>query len=108
MNEYAIYQVRDGLIREWGFSSLEQLRRDHPDQLGLPREVWREVYRFRTKKEPSLDWIYHWFNSPARPDSYEGRSMSVGDIVETPDGKLWYCDSFGWEEVRWAPEEAEA
>lgn len=37
------------------------------------------------------------------PPDYTGRSVSVGDIVETDDGQLWFCDAYGWAPVSWAP-----
>lgn len=33
-----------------------------------------------------------------RPDDFNGRSLSVSDIVQLND-KFYYCDSFGWIEV---------
>lgn len=113
MNEYKIYQVRDDFRLEYGFCGWQQILRTHPGLKGLPREAWELVYTYRTEKEPSLDWLYICFNRSMgnkrhpTPDDFTGRSMSVSDIVETPDGKLWLCDSFGWREVQW-DEEAEA
>lgn len=36
------------------------------------------------------------------PSDYTGRSVSVGDVIETPDGKLYFCDAYGWVPVDWA------
>lgn len=33
-----------------------------------------------------------------RPEDFHGHSMSVSDIVKI-NGKYYYCDSIGWEEV---------
>lgn len=111
MNSYKIYQVRSEFLREYGFCSMREILWTHPGMQGLPREAWEQVYVYRTEKEPSLDWLYSLFNrgyepepGMATPEDFTGHSMSVSDIVETPDGKLWFCDSFGWREVQWAEE----
>lgn len=45
-----------------------------------------------------LDDIFTEFNVNPKPMGYRGHSLSVSDIVEV-DGKRWYCDIIGWEEV---------
>lgn len=111
MNEYKIYQVKREHMREYGFCGLRMIRMLHPGMKGLPREAWEQVYVYRTEKEPSLDWLYGVFNrgvslfDEETPEDFTGHSMSVSDIVETPDGKFWFCDSMGWREVQWAEEE---
>ena len=115
MNEYKIFQVKREHMREYGYCGLRQILWQHPGMQGLPREAWEQVYVYRTEQEPSLDWLYSVFNrrplasifDEETPEDFTGHSMSVSDIVETPDGKLWFCDSMGWREVQWA-EEAEA
>ena len=118
MNTYKIYQVRAEFFREYGFASLDWLQiehktaRDGDGAFLLPREVWVEVYAYTTLKEPSLDWLYMKFNRSTRlersseadavPEDFNGHSLSISDIVETPDGGLGFCDSFGWKPVRWA------
>lgn len=110
MNEYKIYQVRDEFLAEFGFWDMRQIRMMHPGMQGLPREAWEQVYVYRTEKEPSLGWLYGVFNRDVSifdeetPEDFTGHSMSVSDIVETPDGKLWFCDSVGWHEVEWSKE----
>ena len=119
MRKYKIWQVvgadtDEALFREFCFCSLGAVLRRHPEcRFGelpqLPREAWECVYVYETEKEPSLDWLFALFNrfkeaepeAPPTPEDFTGHSMSVSDIVETPDGRLWYCDSFGWEEVTW-------
>lgn len=111
MNRYKIYQVRSEFLREYGFCSMREILWTHPGMRGLPREAWEQIYTYETEKEPSLDWLYGVFNrgvslfDEETPEDFTGHSMGVSDIVETPDGKLWFCDSFGWREVQWAEEE---
>lgn len=103
MKAYSIYQVKAAYLYGYGFRSLEAIRRDDPQRLGLPREAWELVYVYETETEPSLDWLFCLFNGAgeAWPEGFTGRSMSVSDIIETPDGKLWFCDSKGWQQVQW-------
>lgn len=108
MNEYKIYQVKREYLREYGFLSV-YYHWDIPFTGGIPREIWELVYTYRTRKNLSLDRIYAIFNQKddtPMPDDYTGRSLSVSDIVEDPDGVKWYCNSIGWRRVRWE-EEAE-
>lgn len=111
MNEYKIYQVKREQLREYGYCSMREILWTHPGMQGLPREAWEQVYVYRTEKEPSLDWLYSLFNrgvslfDEETPEDFTGHSMSVSDIVETPDGKLWFCDSMGWREVQWTEKE---
>ena len=106
MNEYKIYQVRSEFVREYGFRDLQGIRRAFPDQLGLPREAWELVYTLDRAGKTGLDWIYVHFQRGHGdcPDDFNGHSMSVSDIIEAPDGTLWFCDRSGWARVRWAEE----
>lgn len=119
MNEYKIYQVvapetDPGLFREYAFASLDYILRRHPEFRGeiptLPQAAWELVYAYQTELEPSLGWLFALFNRGdaifttvgTTPEDFEGRNMTCSDIIETPDGRLWFCDSIGWKEVRWA------
>ena len=118
MNRYTIWQVLadDPLVfREFAFCSLDRILERHPAFRGgpdvlatLPREAWEAVYIYATDKEPSLDWLFTKFQrgGGSVPEDFYGHSMSVSDIIETPDGKLWFCDSLGWERVRWEERDA--
>ena len=118
MNEFKIYQVKDEHIREYGYASMRELLWTHhaepvpdSDAFSLPCDIYELVYTYRTEKEPSLDWLYDLFNrniysrfsslKVSTPDDFTGHSMSVSDIIETPGGQLWFCDSMGWKKVQW-------
>ena len=62
-------------------------------------EVKVRKFRLCGLYEAGLEEIYEIFNL-RHPDGYRGRSLSVSDIVELPDG-LHFCDSFGWKPVKW-------
>ena len=46
----------------------------------------------------ALEELFEIFNN-RRPKDFERRSMSISDIVEI-DGKNYYCDFVGWEELK--------
>ena len=46
----------------------------------------------------ALEELFETFNN-RRPKDFERRSMSISDIVEI-DGKNYYCDFVGWEELK--------
>ena len=46
----------------------------------------------------ALEELFEIFNN-RRPKDFEGRGMSISDIVEI-DGKNYYCDFVGWEELK--------
>lgn len=107
---FKIYQIPDDspYFRDFAFRSLDGLRRS---RLGppLPRDAYRLVYVWRTPGSPSLDDVFCRFNfggmlgvDGGPPADYTGRSISVGDIVETEDGRLHFCDAYGWAPVSWA------
>lgn len=55
----------------------------------------------------NLEGVYTMFNTKI-PDSYQGRSLSVSDVVEViSDAKeengFYYCDSFGFQKVDFSP-----
>ena len=46
----------------------------------------------------ALEELFEIFNVK-RPKDFERRSMSISDVVEI-DGKNYYCDFVGWEELK--------
>ena len=62
------------------------------------KEDYEEVFSGEIADEASLDDIYTIFNIGRRSSEYKGRSLSTSDVVMM-DGKYFYCDSFGWEQV---------
>lgn len=49
----------------------------------------------------ALEELFEIFNveSVRRPKDFEGRGMTISDVVEI-DGKNYYCDFVGWEELK--------
>ena len=46
----------------------------------------------------ALEELFKIFNIKI-PEDFKGRSMSISDVVEI-DGKNYYCDFVGWEELK--------
>lgn len=92
-------------FRVYGFASWEDTVKA-AGSMAIPRERYKLVWQQRRKKAPAaplLNELYEIFNVRP-PETYRGRSLSVSDVVEL-DGTPYFCDSFGWQKVKW--EEAE-
>ena len=49
--------------------------------------------------EHFLDSVFTIFNIH-RPEDFKGHSMSVSDLIKLEDGRIFYCDSCGWEQIQ--------
>lgn len=47
--------------------------------------------------DDALEDLFVFFNEN-KPVYFEGRSLSVSDVVSL-DGRLYYCESFGWKRI---------
>ena len=96
MKTYRLYQLKKEHFRGKAFLGYEETKRWN----GEPQKDWYDcVYEFDADRELSPDDLYEKFNL-FRPEDFKGHSLSVSDVVEMPDG-VWYCDSFGWQELDW-------
>ena len=65
----------------------------------MPRlEEYNLVWEGEVEEDANLDALYTKFNVGQKPEDYKGHSLSMSDLVEM-DGKFYYCDEYGWEEV---------
>lgn len=62
------------------------------------KEDYNEVFTGEIDDDADLDDIFRMFNICRKPENYKGRSLSVSDVVMI-DGKYFYCDDYGWEEI---------
>ena len=78
------------------FSSLSLLKR-----MGLKVDLkeYKSVWQGDMDVE-SLDGVFARLQGE-KPEGYDGHSLSVSDIV-VMDGKAFYCDSYGWAELKMA------
>lgn len=93
MKTYTIFQINpiNETSRTMMFMPYDIVKK----HLTLSLDFYNKVYEGET--DGDLDDIYTQFNIN-RPADFKGHSLSTSDIVEL-DGKFFYCDSFGWEEV---------
>lgn len=98
MKNFKLYQVKIKSLRQFYmcFQGLEMLGylelRDY-----LTLDSYHVVYEGTLQDDETLENLFLKYQGE-KPENYKGRSISVSDIVKV-DGKYYYCDSFGWEEV---------
>ena len=65
------------------------------------KDLYDVVYTGEVKPDDTLmvlERLFVKFNTN-HPADFKGHSLSVSDVVEL-DGKFYYCDSFGYEEIK--------
>ena len=100
-----IYQVRNDIDErhDISFMNYSYVTRVIPNLKRDLKNYYKKVYEYeedfknRTDEE-ILESIYVKFNT-ARPSDFRAHSMSTSDIVILDDSRMWYCDSFGWQEM---------
>lgn len=106
MRTIKIYQIKrelsDEELTQILFRDYETVSSRCPNALTTDfNKYYREVYEMSNvpakANELILSDLWEMFNIDL-PDDYEGRSMSVSDVVEIGD-KRYYCDSIGWVEL---------
>ena len=105
-----IYQINTERDREsLAFRGLSEMKRqtgsEEPDG-----SIYDRVFDGEVDCE-GLEDVYDKFNTD-QPEGYEGRSLSVSDIVEVGESDsvtpgFYYCDTIGFSKVDFEPESAE-
>lgn len=95
--KYKIKQIKDIENCDYAFEHYDWCK----DKINL--DDYETVYEGEIEDENKpvsyyLEMLFTKFNV-ARPDDFKGHSLSVSDVVEL-DGKNYYCDAFGWEELK--------
>lgn len=71
--------------------------------IALTADLYNKVYSGEVEAaesvEATLDNLFTKFNIGRKPEDFRGHSLSVSDIIEL-DGKLYYVDSYGFEEIQ--------
>lgn len=89
----------DNESRSFLFMPLESVEKNPNFGLACYNEIYQsEVITDHEDTEDILDDIYFDFNM-RRPKDFKGHSLSTSDMVKMDD-KYYYCDSYGWQEVR--------
>ena len=93
--KYKIKQIKDIRNCEYAFGHYNCCK----DKINL--DDYKVVYEgelYYPEMPNALEELFEIFNV-RRPEDFEGHSMSVSDIVEV-EGKNYYCDAFGWKELK--------
>lgn len=89
---FEIFQINlDVVERGYAFRGFDEV----VDELDFSK--YESVYVSDDDFGYNLADVFHVFNTD-HPEGYEGRSLSVSDIVRMGD-RYFYCDSFGWVDV---------
>ena len=93
--KYKIKQIKDAENCEYTFEHYNWCK----DKISLDDyEVVYEGELDYPEMPDALEELFDIFNI-RRPNDFEGRSMSVSDIVEV-DGENYYCDAVGWVKLK--------
>lgn len=103
MKQFTIFQLNENNNEAHNFMYMGYyFIKKHNMKLTL--DLYNKVYEgniaYTTEQSETniLDEIYRTFNM-AHPADFKGHSLSTSDIV-LMDGKYFYCDSYGWTEVK--------
>ena len=104
----AIYQINpDRDENRVAFLNYEKLER-FQGSAALLSEIYDKVFEGEVDCG-TLEEVYQMFNLD-HPDGYQGRSLSVSDVVEVvgeEKSTFHFCDSIGFREVDFAPDMTE-
>lgn len=95
MVKFKILQIKDIDKCNYSFSGYTSAKK-----LGFSLNDYEVVYENEINcvdAYDTLESLFYIFNND-RPSDFKRRSMSVSDIVEL-DGKYYYTDTFGFEEI---------
>lgn len=94
--EYKIKQIKDLKNCDYAFEHYDWCK----DKINLNdyEVVYEGEIEVGTDPTSTLEKLFEIFNI-AHPEDFNGHSLSVSDIVEL-DGKNYYCDAFGWVELK--------
>ena len=98
MVQVTIYQMKDGILGKFLGTQYDDFCALQNGMLS--KEDYNKVYTCERPDGVTLEDLFYEFNNE-HPKDFHGHSMSVSDAVEI-DGKLYFCNSFGFDECRWA------
>ena len=93
--KYKIKQIKDVENCEYALKHYDWVK----DKIDLKDyEVTYEGELGYPEMPDALEELFDIFNVRC-PNDFKGRTMAVSDIVEV-EGKNYYCDGVGWEELK--------
>ena len=100
-----IYQVRKDIDErhDISFMNYSYIKKVIPNLKRDLKNYYEKVYEYEEDfgshtDEEILESMFIKFNVN-RPEDYRAQSMSTSDIVILDDSRMWFCDSYGWQEV---------
>ncbi len=93
MIKYTIYQLpaeHKNCFRRW---------EDHDVKLEDYKPVF-DGYISGNDSMEILDLLFTLFNKGDYPSNYNGRSISVSDVIVLDKFGTYFCDSFGWKKIK--------
>ena len=93
-----VYQIQNR--HDFKFMSYNYIVKKQDGNVLMDRAIYNEVFD-DTIDAIDLDHVFSLLNIGHRPQGYTGHSLSVSDIVRTPDG-LFFVDSIGFKKVEFA------
>ena len=104
MMDIKIYQINlsrdDDRVAFLGLSQLDKFQESS--------KVNSEIYD-KVVEADTLEGVYQMFNCDC-PEDFQGHSLSVSDVVEIVGGKdagFYFCDSIGFQPVKFEPEQTQ-
>ena len=101
--QYGIYQVKNELMRDYGFCGFEDAEKIN-GKGSVRLDNYDLIYEFDMMNsfDPRLDDVYEMFQDN-RPSDFKGHSMSVSDVLRVGND-YYYCDDIGWKKLDWRDE----
>lgn len=64
-------------------------------------EVYKSsIYTHNDNLEETLESIFVQYNIMKPPEDFKGHSLSVSDIIKLEDGRMFYVNGVGFEEIK--------
>ena len=108
MMDIKIYQINlsrdDDRVAFLGLSQIDKFQ----ESSKVNSEIYDKVFE-RAVEVDTLEGVYQMFNCDW-PEDFQGHSLSVSDVVEIVNGEnagFYFCDSIGFQPVKFEPEQTQ-
>ena len=108
MMDIKIYQINlsrdDDRVAFLGLSQLDKFQ----ESSKVNSEIYDKVFEGAVEVD-TLEGVYQMFNCDC-PEDFQGHSLSVSDVVEIVNGEnagFYFCDSVGFQPVKFDPEQTQ-
>ena len=107
VNDYLRMEIRnrnDDRVAYLGLSQLDKFQ----ESSKVNSEIYDKVFEGAVEVD-TLEGVYQMFNCDC-PEDFQGHSLSVSDVVEIVNGEnagFYFCDSIGFQPVKFEPEQTQ-